>query len=358
MFEGGHASPHEPVCSHIVLAGVGRDGAMIVSRLDALPPAVRTLFLTASPTQAVSQSPALVRLRSDGSGREELKAALTGAEMLVIVATVVGRETALAADVLELGRREGALAVAVLVEPLLSGAPHRSDAAGQTVSAVTRAADATIVVPADDQAVAAMNISEAFDGWNKRLYSSLRGLLATAAAEDAMNLHMEDVAAALSKHCRASVGVGSGQTVEEALREASANSLAPPEQLETTRSVLAHIVAGGDMPLDEARRTVFVLEHLFPKADVCCGVSIREGEAEISATLIAGRLDVAARSRAKRRTAQAESPFFKVGDPTIYDGEHLDVPAFLRRDVALPGAPPRPVPAQTTLFDGTGRATT
>ena len=352
MFEGGHGSPREPVCGNIVIAGIGRDGATTVGRLNDVPSAVQKLFLTASPTQAVAQSPALIRIRTDGSGRDELKAALAGTEMLVIVGTVVCREAALVPEVLELARRGGALAVAVLVEPLLSGAPRRGDAPDHVISAVTRAADATVVVPADDEAATSINISEAFEGWNKRLHASIRGLLTTAAAEDAMNLHMDDVAATLSKHCRASVGVGSGQTVEEALRDAAASNVAPPAQLETARSVLCHVVGGGDMPLDEARRPVFVLEHLFPKADVCCGVSIREGEAETTATIIAGKLDIsAARSRAKKRTAQAESPFFKVGDPTVYDGEHLDIPAYLRRDLALPGAPPKPVPEQTTLFD-------
>ncbi len=46
-------------------------------------------------------------------------------------------------------------------------------------------------------------------------------------------------------------------------------NVSPPDQLETARSVLCHVVGGGDMPLDEARRPVFVLEQLFPKADVC-----------------------------------------------------------------------------------------
>lgn len=357
MFEGGHASSCEPVCSSIVLAGVGRDGASIVNRLGGLPPAVRKLFLTASPPQAVSQSPALLRIRRDAGRHDELKAAVAGAQMLVAVATVVGREGALMPELVELARRQGALAVAVLVEPLLTGAPHRGDAAARMVADVTRSADATIVVPADVHPSASLSICEAIEGWTERLYSSVGGLLATAAAEDAMNLHMADIAATLSKHCRASVGVGSGQTVGEALRDAAANNLAPPAELETARSVIAHVIGGGDMPLDEARRTVSALELLFPKADVCCGVSIHEGVAQISATIIAGKLDVgAARSRARKRTAQAESPFFKVGDPTVYDGEHLDIPAFVREDVTLPGASPRPVPAQTTLFDGASQS--
>jgi len=355
LFEGAHASSCEPVYTNIVVAGVGRDGATIVNRLQGAAPAVRKLFLTASPTQTLSQSPDLIRVRSDGGGRDELRAALAGAQMVVATAAVAGREAALVPEVVELARREGALAVAILVEPLLTGAPQRSDAADRLTADVMRAADATIIVPADPHAVAALNISEAFDGWNKRLYASLHGLLGTAAAEDAMNLHMDDIAATLSKHCRATIGVGTGQTVEEALRDATANTLAPAEQLETTRAVLAHVIGGGTMPLDEARRTVFVLERLFPKADVRCGVSVRGDDAGIRATVIAGKLDAGpARSRSKRRTQPAESPFFNVGDPTVYDGEHLDIPAFLRKGVALPGAPPKPVPAQTTLFDRSG----
>jgi hypothetical protein len=52
---------------------------------------------------------------------------------------------------------------------------------------------------------------------------------------------------------------------------------------------------------------------------------------------------------------RAESPFFKVGDPSVYDGENLDIPAFIRRDTQLPGGPPQPVPSQITLFDGAGK---
>ena len=81
-------------------------------------------------------------------------------------------------------------------------------------------------------------------------------------------------------------------------------------------------------------------------------MSVHEDAADTRATIIAGKLDIdAVRSQERRRTLQADPPFFRVGDPTVYDGEHLDIPAYIRKDVTLPGSLPRPVPAQITLFD-------
>ena len=106
------------------------------------------------------------------------------------------------------------------------------------------------------------------------------------------------------------------------------------------------------MPLDDARRAVPTVEHMFPKAEVCCGVSIREGIDTIQATVIAGKLDSgAAGAKDGKGNRQVDTPFFKVGDPTIYDGEVLDVPTFFRKNITLPGTLPKPVAAQTTLFD-------
>ena len=350
------SQPADLVCRRIALAGLGRDGAAIVHALDSLPAAVNRLYLTASPTQAIAESPALLRLRATDDWEEGLRAALAETQMLVLVAAITSREGTFAPAVMSLARELGTLAVAVLVEPLLAASPHRSEAALQMIKDVTRTADATIVVPAALHPLPSLSISEAISRWNQRLAESLCGLLATASSEDALNMDFADVAAVFAQHCRATVGVGTGETVEEALRDAARQCLAPAVELETASTVLAHVIVGSDIPLEDAHRAGPILEQLFPKAQAASGISVNQSLPEVHATLLAGRLDPAAVTSEKRRTTPAESPFFKVGDPSVYEGENLDIPAFVRQDITLPGGPPRLVPAQKTLFEAPAAA--
>ena len=350
--ERNETRPVKPEAPRIVLAGVGRHGSSIVHDLSGFPAAVEKLFVTASPVQAVAESPSLLRVRGRDNWRDQLKGRLAGARMVVTVAAVNCREGSFSPELLAAGRAEGALSVAVLVEPLIAGSPHWGDGSDHVMKEVVKSADATIVVPGDLHPPATLSISEAMDNWNRRLAAALRGLLLAAAADDAMNMDFTDLASVLSAHSRATVGCGKGRTVEEALQDAGRQSLALSAELETACSALAYVTVSGEMSLDDARRAGAVLEQLFPKAETRCGIAVDTGLTDVRATIIAGKLDIdAARSAARKRTSQTESPFFTVGDPTVYDGENLDVPAFIRKDVILPGGPPRPVPAQRTLFE-------
>jgi len=352
------ATPKTPdSLDHIVLAGIGREGANIVQHLAVDDTRVRKRFLTASPSRSLAEAgDALIALGTP-SWQETLHAATAGTRMVVVVAAVTGREEACTPEVIAIAHRAEALTVAVLVEPLLSHSPHKSDAADALTRQVMRAADATLLFPAETQAHAALTLSEALERWTRRLNNALAGLLSAACAENAMDMDFADVAAVLSGHCRATVGAGQGKTVEDALRDAIKKSLAPPAEVETAHCVFAHVVGDADMPLDDARRVLPVLEHLFPKAQVGCGVGIDPDLDEIQATIIAGKLEAPEiKNHTEGRTGPPEPTFFKVGDPTVYEGENLDVPAFVRQGVELPGRPPQAVPSQKTLFDGPARS--
>ncbi len=342
----------EPRGTGIVLAGVGRDGAAFVDRLDRLPETVRKLFITSSPTRSIADSPALLRARQGGDWCDALAGALDGSRLFVLIATMAGREETFAPDALAVARGEGLLAVAVLAEPVLVSAPAQGDPAARLIDQTVKSADATLLFPAASFLHANTPLNEAMEKWFYQLSSSVRGFLAAAAAEDALNMQFSDIAAALSGHCRATIGTSTGKTIEDALVGATGHALAPPAEVATARSAVAHLVGGPQMSLDDARRAAPVLTRLLPTAEICCGVSLDPSETDIRATIIAGKLDPdAALAGNRTRLTPAESTFFKVGDPSVYGGENLDVPAFIRANVVLPGASPRPVPAQTTLFD-------
>ena len=346
----------ETACSEVVLAGVGRDGAGIVEALGPLPEMVRRVFLTSSPTRPVSETTDLIPLRDDGAWHDEVEAALAGAQMLLLVSAFTGREEMYGPEILEMARSAQALAVAVLAEPLLAGAPHQTSEGARLLKKVARAADATMLFPADRGSSSLRTVAEAFERWNRQLSTSLNGLVEAATAGDAMNMDFTDIASVLSGHCRATVGVGEGKLVADAIRAAMNNALAPSGELATARKVLAHVVGDGEMPLDEARRAGTVIQQIFPKAEVGCGVSVVPDADIIRVTVIAGMLDASGQpSEEERRTLEVESPFFKVGDPTVYDGENLDIPTYIRRDIPLPGSGAEPVPEQQTLFDKPAR---
>jgi cell division GTPase FtsZ len=335
---------------HIVLAGIGREGAERVHELDALPEAVRRLYLSGSPKRAYCRAPGLVRLGPDGSWRKTVAGLLEESEVFVAVAAVTGREEAnTMPEALRLARQAGALCVAVLFQPLLSRSDCKTERASALTQDVRQIADATMVFPAGPNAGQALTAQEAMESWRNRLSAAIQGLLAAAAAENAMEVDFVDIKNVLSGHCRATAGAGKGKTVQDALRNAAKNTLAPPAEVATARCVFAHVIGDNDMPLDDARRVQPVLQELFPGAECGCGVAVSSDLSEIRATIIAGRLDADVTAPA-RRTLPTESPFFKVGDPALYDGVPLDVPTFARLNIELPGRPPRPVPMQPTLF--------
>ena len=341
-----------PASGGVVVAGVGRDGASIVAGLTNVPASVSRVFVTGLPTKAIADLPELLLVRASDNWRGEAERRLAGARMVVAVFTMNCRERAFALELLELGKKQGAVTVAVVVEPLFAARSQWDGNSDQVVKEALRGSDAVIVAASEMHPPATLGITEALEMWNGRLVGALHGLLTAAAATDAMNADFSDLAEILSLSSRATVGCGCGEGIEEALADAARNSLALTVELETASSVLAHVVVGGQVPLDNVRRAEAALEQLFPKAAVRCGISIDEAGSDVRATIIAGKLDGdAARNATRKRTAPAESSFLVVGDPTVYDGENLDAPAYIRKDLLLPGGPPRPVPAQKTLFE-------
>jgi cell division GTPase FtsZ len=277
---------------------------------------------------------------------------LPGIEVFVAVAAVTGREEAIVVpEALQLARQAGALSVVLLFQPLLSRSDCKTERASALTQDIQRIADATIVFPAGPNAGQALTAREAMESWRRRLSTALSGLLGAAAAESSMEVDFVDIKNVLSGHCRATVGAGTGKTVQDALRNAAKNTLAPPAEVATARRVFAHVIGDSGMPLDDARRVLPVLQELFPGAECGCGVAVDSDLRDIHATIIAGRLD-AHSDVPVRRTLPTESPFFRIGDPALYDGIPLDVPTFARLHVELPGRPPAPVPVQRSLFEG------
>jgi len=334
---------------------MGREGCSFVHALD-VGPAARKWFITGSPTRSILASPDLLPIRGDGGWRDELKGRLRGEPFLVLVSAVTGREEGFTPEVVALARKAGAHTVAVLFEPLLSRSPQKGETAAELTKDVTRAASATMVFAAGPHAGSALTVGEAMQRWTERLSTCVQGLVQVAAVDNAMDMDFTDIAEVLSGHCRATVGAGAGKTIEDALCDAAKRALAPAVELHSAHAVFAHVICDQDIPLDDARRVNPVLERLFPNAEVGHGLSMDEQQDDIRATIVAGKLDADAASRRGGRRGPLESPFFKVGDPTVYEGENLDVPAFIRRDVPLPGSPPQAVASQATLFDGTGSA--
>ena len=335
----------------IFVVGIGREGSSIVNGLAELPACVEKMFVTASPAQPVAESQDFINVGSNADWLAELESRTTGAKFVLVVAGVPCREAGLAVETLAATRARKIPAVALLVEPLLAGTSHKFETLVETITAVTRAADATLLALSHLHPPASASISEAVAQWNERVRENIKELICAAASTDALGADFADLAKVLSGNSRATIGVGRGVVVEEAIQNACKQALAMPNELETACSVLAYVTVGADVPLDDARRVAPFLEQIFPKAEVANGLTVLDGFDGVEAVIIAAKLDGGALQMQKRQMVELESPFFKVGDPTVYEGENLDVPAFVRKGVPLPGGPPRPVPEQKTLFE-------
>jgi len=247
-------------------------------------------------------------------------------------------------------------AAAFLVEPLLAGVQNKPDSLTESITTVTRAADATILALSHLHPPPSASLSEAVAQWNERVRENIYELINAAASTDALGADFNDMAKVLSGNSRATIGVGRGSVIEEAIQSACKQALALPHELETACSVLAHLKVGSDVPLDDARRVVPFLEQIFPKAEVANGLTVLDDFDGVEAVINAAKLDGGALQAQRRQMADLESPFFRVGDPTVYEGENLDIPAFVRKGVPLPGMPPRAVPEQKTLFESPAKA--
>jgi len=378
----------------ICVLGVGGGGGRIVDRITALAPTGAVTAVVDTDTRALAHCTVKHRIavggvRTGGGGaggdvdigrlsieddRDALRPLLQEAK-LVIVAAALGGGTGSGActTLLNAAREQECRTLCVLTIPFGFEGPSRRATAEQALPDIQAAADAVVAVHNDRlfASVGEATVSEAFLRADEVLATAVRALWKLVTHRGYINLTLADLLATIrgaNKPCAIAFGSGTGKTRAQ---KAVTGILDGPltehgELLAGARAALVSIVGGPDLAVQEVNDMMQALSaRLHADCHLVMGAVVDESARnKVMMTLVfadqwsgAGRpaplpaeppaagdteqkdQKRSARTR-KRKNAQGRLSFdeaargrFKDVEPTMLDGEDLDIPTFVRRGI-------------------------
>jgi len=268
--------------------------------------------------------------------RDELKEAISGADMMFITAGMGGGTgTGSAPLIAELAKESGALTIAIVTKPFsFEGTPRRL-AAEDGINELVDKVDTLIIIPnerllsvCDHKAL----MQDAFKMADEALLNGVRAISEVITVPGMINLDFADIKVIMSEAGPAwmSIGVGNGQNRSV---DAAKMALASPlldVSVDGSRGVLFVITGGPDLTLHEVNEAAEVIR----------------GAVDTEANIIFGVVFDPSLQDSVRLTLIATGFASKIG-PGLKDEEvrhllktlknegDLDIPAFMRRSSAL-----------------------
>ena len=190
--------------------------------------------------------------------KEELSAAISGADMLFIAAGMGGGTGTGAAPVIaQLARDAGILTVAVVSKPYEYEGVRRTKHAEEGIAALSEWVDSLIVSPNEKLAEVYGGddtIFNAFDNANDVLRGAVKGIAEIITIRGHINVDFADVKTVMSGRGKAMMGsaVASGDNrATEAVEKALSSPLLDNMHLKNATGVLCNITAGADLKQSE-----------------------------------------------------------------------------------------------------------
>jgi len=377
----------------ICVLGVGGGGGRIVDRIAALAPTGAVAGAIDTDRRALAQCTVKHRIaiggvRTGGGGaggdveigrlsfeddRRQVQPLLDEAKLAIVVSALGGGTGSGACKaLLEAAREQECRTLCVLTLPFAFEGPSRRATAERALPEIQAAADAVVAVHNDRlfASVGEATVSEAFLRADEVLATAIRALWKLVTHRGYINLTLADLLATIrgaDKPCAIAFGAGTGKTRAE---KAVAGILEGPlteggELLAGTRAALVSIVGGPDLGVREVNDMMNALTaRLHADCHIAMGTVIDEAARnKVMMTLVfadqwsgAGRpapppaapapkdADEKGRKRPaanrKRKNAQGRLSFdeaargrFKDVEPTMLDGEDLDIPTFVRKGI-------------------------
>ncbi len=323
---------------------------------------------------------------------ERIEAAVHGADIVFIAAGLGGGTGGGASPVLaRLAKSKGALVLAIVATPFSFEGERRRQQALASLEQLKAQADAVICIQNDKLFKLVgehANAVDAFKRGDEVVATAVQAIWQLLSRKGLVNLDFADLRTILgSKHCEGIFGHGEGKGAEKA-RDAVKSLMDSPlfdnETLARAEGVLVSILGGPDLTLTDVQKTVEPISRIASRAHVIMGAAIDETHrGKLSVTVIVaanvvpkravpsplnrpvtGRQPVPTRPAAtviasaepapppvepttasKKKAVQPKQETlplegvtrgrFDKSEPTLYDGEDLDVPTFLRRGVSL-----------------------
>ncbi len=308
---------------------------------------------------------------------DTLQGLFRGMDLVFIVATLGGGTGTGATPVVARAAREtGAMVIAFVTLPFTFEGERRMSQARQGLLNLQDQADVVIVIPNQALFAAAganATAEEAFQQTDYYLGMGIFAIWKLLTQRGIINLDfatLRMVARCSGGASSFSYGEGKGpQRAQNAIQNALHSPLFENgETLAESESILVSILGGSDMSVKEVESIMTAVESATGKdAHIHMGTSIDESwNGAISVTLVASRFwraedesdektaadptpseesataPAGKKKRKKKETAQSQmilegisKGLFKDVEPTVIDGEDMDVPTFIRRRVAV-----------------------
>ncbi len=347
----------------------GFSGLAADTDVHSLPAAdqARTLHLKLASTKGLSTGGALdLGRRAVQENKGALTPLLAGVDLVFLVAGLGGGTgTGGVVPLAELARSAGALVMAFVTLPFAFEGQERKATAEKGLSALRVHADAVVVVP-NERLLGIIQdkttLPESFRAVSETLAGCMRSTWRLLRHAGVLNLDFS-VLRQLLRHSHGVCSVGYAEASgENKVRQVVDNLIHHPlldggRLLSKAAALIVGVTGGPDMPLKDVQdvtRSITVMAP--PDAHLALGAAIHEGwQDRLAVTLVVGEKwaepepvtppEDAGRGR-RKKPEQSELPLgpdgrgrFKDVDPTFYDGQDLDTPTYIRRNITLGQAP-------------------
>ncbi|HEY9717218.1 MAG TPA: cell division protein FtsZ [Trichormus sp.] len=361
--------------ANIKVIGVGGAGSNAVNRMIAAGLNGVEFWACNTDAQALDLSAAKNRLQIGGKltrglgaggnptvgtkaaeeSREEIAAALAGADMVFIAGGMGGGTgTGAAPIVAEIAKEQGALTVGVVSRPFIFEGKRRSVQAEQGIQEVKGRVDTLIVIPnqrllevVDHRA----SMQEAFIEADKVLMQGVQGISDIITVPGLINVDFADVKAVMQTAGSALMGVGRA-TGEGRAIEAARNAINSPlleATIDGASGVIFSVTGGPDLTLHEVQEAANVIySAVSDDANIIFGAVLDDRlHGEVLITVIATGFDMASQAQnnqfarqqpvpiaaAIRQPVEAARPVQQQqssGEFKKIASDILDIPEFLR----------------------------
>ena len=268
-------------------------------------PAHRTLQIGAQRTKGLGSggNPSVGRAAAE-EDLEQLRDALSGADMVFVTAGMGGGTGTGAAPVIARVARElGALTVAIVTKPFRFEASVRMQQALAGIEELRQSVDTLIIIPNQrllEVVPAGTSMREAFRIADNVLYEATRGIYEIISRHDHVNLDFADVRTVMKDMGQAMMGTGRAEgpnRAVEAARQAISSPLLENVNIHGSRAVLVNVL-GREVGLqDTAEAMEFIQDAAGPQAHVIFGYGNDESMGDmLQLTVIATGFDAASTS--------------------------------------------------------------
>jgi len=288
--------------------------------------------------------------------------------VMLVVALGGGTGSGAAPVILETARSTGAMTMCFATLPFGFEAADRRERAGRALDNLREVADAVVVVPNDRlfESVDDGRVADAFDKADEVLAHGVSALCLAITRPGLIDLDFADVRRVVHVGqgiCALGYGDGRGKNRAE---RAVAHLLGSPllekgRLLAEARSLLVSVVGGPDLTLKEVSEVMHGISAKTENGpEILMGTVIEEewrnrvvvtvlasGSGTVAKTAEAGQAPEPGEKRTgkkRSRLRQTQTSLrlessgkgrFKNVEPTILDGEDLDIPTFLRRGISI-----------------------